>query len=38
MPTLNLFPVRVPIGRTTDATGRSYDVLMTPEFARALST
>lgn len=38
MPTqLNLFPVRVPIGAVTDGTGRRYDVLMTPEFARALS-
>lgn len=34
---LSLFPVRVPIGRATDANGRRYDVLMTPEFARALS-
>lgn len=38
MPTpLNLFPVRAPIGRVTDQTGRSFDVLMTPEFARALA-
>lgn len=38
MPTsLNLFPVRVPFGRFTDAAGKNYDVLMTPEFARALS-
>lgn len=34
---LNLFPVRVPIGRATGADGRAVDVLMTPEFARALS-
>lgn len=34
---LSLFPVRVPIGRYTDAAGKSYDVLMTPEFSRALS-
>lgn len=38
MPTkLNILPVRVPIGRITDSTGQSYDVLMTPEFARLLS-
>lgn len=35
--TLNLLPARVPIGRATDANGRSVDVLMTPEFARVLS-
>lgn len=34
---LNLFPARVPIGRATGADGRTVDVLMTPEFARALS-
>jgi hypothetical protein len=34
---LNLFPVRVPIGRATGADGRTVDVLMTVEFARALS-
>lgn len=34
---LNLFPVRVPIGRITAPDGRVLDVLMTPEFARALS-
>lgn len=37
MPTkLNLFPARVPIGRFMDASGKSVDVLMTPEYARAL--
>lgn len=35
--TLNLFPARVPIGRATGPDGSEYDVLMTPEFARALS-
>lgn len=34
---LNLFPVRVPIGRVTGPDGRALDVLMTPEFARALA-
>jgi hypothetical protein len=34
---LNLFPVRVPIGRTVDSTGRTIDVHMTLEFARALT-
>lgn len=34
---LNLFPVRAPIGNTTDATGRVMKTMMTPEFARALS-
>lgn len=34
---LNLFPARVPIGRVTDDAGRSFDVVMTPEFSRALS-
>lgn len=34
---LNLFPARVAIGRVTDASGTSSDVLMTPEFSRALS-
>jgi len=34
---LNLFPARVPFGRWTDADGNSYDVLMTPEFSRALA-
>jgi hypothetical protein len=34
---LNLFPVRAPIGKVTDANGNSRDVLMTPEFARALA-
>lgn len=34
---LNLFPARVPIGRATGPDGRTVDVLMTPEFARALS-
>jgi hypothetical protein len=38
MPALSLFPVRIPIGRITGPDGRSYDVLMTPEFARALSS
>src|SRR6185436_3076351 len=37
MGTLSLFPVRVPIGQWTDDAQNSYDVLMTPEFARALS-
>lgn len=32
---LNLLPARVPIGRATGADGRTVDVLMTPEFARA---
>lgn len=36
--TLTLFPVRAPIGQVTDANGRTYDVMMTPEFARALSS
>lgn len=34
---LNLFPVRVPIGKVTGPDGRTFDVLMTPEFSRALS-
>jgi len=34
---LSLFPVRAPIGRVTGADGREFDVLMTPEFSRALS-
>jgi hypothetical protein len=34
---LNLFPARVPIGRATGTDGRTFDVLMTTEFARALS-
>lgn len=34
---LNLFPVRVPIGKAGGPDGRQLDVLMTPEFARALS-
>jgi hypothetical protein len=34
---LNVLPVRVPIGRVDDANGTSYDVFMTPEFARAMS-
>lgn len=34
---LNLFPVRVPIGTATDKNGTNMPVLMTPEFARALS-
>lgn len=34
---LSLFPIRVPIGRATSSDGRSFDVLMTPEFSRALS-
>lgn len=34
---LSLFPVRVPIGVTTDASGKTLQILMTPEFARALS-
>lgn len=37
MPSLNLFPARVPIGRIIGADGRTYDVLMTIEFGRALS-
>lgn len=37
MPKLNLFPARVAIGRVTDAAGKTYDVLMTPEFSRALA-
>lgn len=37
MATLNLFPIRVPIGTVTDSTGQSRDVLMTPEFSRALA-
>lgn len=35
---LNLFPVRVPIGKAGAPDGRQLDVLMTPEFARALSS
>jgi hypothetical protein len=35
---LTLFPVRAPIGQATDANGKTYDVFMTPEFARALSS
>lgn len=35
--TLNVFPARVPIGRATDANGKTYDVLMTLEFSRALA-
>jgi hypothetical protein len=34
---LNLFPARVPIGTVVDSAGNNCDVLMTPEFARALS-
>lgn len=34
---LSLFPTRVPIGRATDGTGKLLDVLMTPEFSRALA-
>lgn len=34
---LNLFPVRVPIGRVTAQDGRTLDVLMTREFANAMS-
>lgn len=34
---LNLLPVRVPIGRAVGPDGRPLDVLMTPEFARALN-
>lgn len=34
---LNLFPARVPIGTIVGADGRTYSVLMTQEFARALS-
>ena len=34
---LNLFPVRVPIGKAAAPDGRQLDVLMTPEFARALT-
>lgn len=37
MPSLNLFPARVPIGRAIDGNGRSYDVMMTVEFSRALA-
>lgn len=38
MPTpLNLFPARVPIGRSVGPDGRTVDVMMTQEFARALS-
>lgn len=37
MSSLNLFPVRVPIGKAIDSAGKSCDVLMTMEFARALS-
>lgn len=33
---LNLFPVRVPIGRAS-ISGQQVDVLMTPEFSRALA-
>ena len=36
-PTLNLFPARVPIGRLTLPDGSEVDVMMTPEFFRALS-
>lgn len=35
---LNLFPVRVPIGKAGAPDGRQLDVLMTPEFARALAS
>lgn len=38
MGTLNLFPVRVPIGKAGAPGERQMDVLMTPEFARALSS
>lgn len=40
MPTIQLAfpPARVPIGSFTDGDGKQYDVLMTPEFARALSS
>lgn len=34
---LNLFPAQAPIGRVVDGNGRSFDVLMTREFSRALS-
>ena len=34
---LNLFPIRVPIGSVIDGNGTTRDVLMTPEFARALT-
>lgn len=37
MSTLNLFPIRVPIGTVKDSSGQERDVLMTPEFSRALS-
>lgn len=37
MGSLTLFPIRVPIGTVTDSAGNSRDVLMTPEFSRALS-
>lgn len=38
MPTnLNIFPARIPIGTIIDADGARRDVLMTHEFARALS-
>lgn len=35
--TLNLFPARAPIGRVMDSSGQARDVMMTPEFARALN-
>lgn len=38
MPTLSLFPIRVAIGRFKDSAGVERDVLMTPEFARAMSS
>lgn len=34
---LNLFPARVPIGRVVAPNGTAVDVLMTPEFSRALT-
>lgn len=38
MGNLNLFPARVPIGSMVDSAGKKCDVLMTPEFSRALSS
>lgn len=35
--TLNLLPTRVPIGQVTDPTGRTLDVMITPEFVRVLT-
>lgn len=34
---ITIFPVRAPIGKARTEDGRSLDVLMTPEFSRALS-